>query len=178
MSEAHEPAASAGRPIAARLPAHLAGWPKRRPPAAGVSIGGWVHRPLSLDAAELERQGAVDIPEFIVQCTLNGQHGAPRRLRGTRLAPLISQAEPAFAERTDFKRVAVVAEARDGYRALFSWAELFNTLVGDGVFLVFDCAQAPLGEATGPFALISLHDKISGPRFMRGLVAVDLHKIW
>ena len=152
--------------------------PARRAAPPKVAIGGWVRKPLRLDAAALEASGAEDIPGFVVNCTFDGQHGAPRRMRACRLAPLIQRAEPAFAERTDFKRCALVAQGVDGYRALFSWAEIFNTVVGDGVMLAFDCDRAPLAPNSGPFALISLADRVSGPRFMRGLVAVDLHKLW
>ena len=62
---------------------------------------------------------------------------------------------------------AVVAESREGYRALFSWNELFNTAVGDGVLVAWHVDEAPLPEGAGPFALVSLHDRATGPRYER-----------
>ncbi|MDP9902725.1 hypothetical protein [Variovorax ginsengisoli] len=153
------------------------------PPAPGlpsprVSIGGWVRQPARLDAGQLERLGAIDVPNFVVRCTVDGAHGGPRPMRAVALRRLIEQSQPAFAQRTDFKRVAIVAESQDGYRALFSWSELFHTVIGTGVHLAFDCAQAPLAGDTGPFALVSLHDEFTGPRFVRQLASVELHKLW
>jgi hypothetical protein len=146
--------------------------------AQHVAIGGWVRRPLRLDARALERFGAVDVPDFVVTCTFDGAHGGARAMRGVVLRDLIVRAEPAFAERTDFKRVALVAESRDGYRALFSWAEIFHTFVGEGVYVAFDSRPRRLAPDAGPFALISLHDRFTGPRFVRSLASVDLHKLW
>ena len=145
---------------------------------AQVGIGGWVRHPLRLDAAALALFDVVDVPDFVVVCTADGAHGGARALRGVRLSELIDAARPAFAERTDFKRVAVVAESVEGYRALFSWNELFNSAVGDGVLLAWDCPQAPLPGRAGPFALVSLHDRATGPRYVQRLASVELHKLW
>jgi hypothetical protein len=126
----------------------------------------------------LGRLETVTVTDFVVVCTLDGPHGGPRRLRGVPLRTLIGAAEPAFEQRTDFKRVAVVAESHEGYRALFSWNELFNSAVGDGVLLAFSCAEAPLSEREGPFALVSLNDRATGPRFVQRLASVELHRLW
>jgi hypothetical protein len=140
---------------------------------AQVTIGGWVQRPLRLDAAALGARSDSRAAGFRVMCTFDGAHGGERPMRGVPLCALIEEAEPAFEQRTDFKRVTVVAESLDGYRALFSWNELFNTPVGDGVLVAW-----PDGQPEGPFALLSLHDRATGPRFVQGLSAVTLHKAW
>lgn len=156
----------------------MCGQGRLRPALPQVEIGGWVRRPAALDAPALERLGAAQIEGFVVRCTVDGAHGAARPMRAVPLCTLIERAEPDFAERTDFKRTAIVAESEDGYRALFSWAELFHTPVGAGVHLAFDCAQAPLEAHTAPFALLSLHDTFTGPRFVRKLAWVDVVRLW
>jgi len=144
---------------------------------AQLVIGGWVRHPLSLSADAL-RAYPSRIVNFQVVCTWDGAHGDPRPMRSVAVRDLILEADPAFEERTDFKRVAIVAEAAEGYRALFSWGEVFNTTVGDGVRIVFDDVDAPLARNAGPFALISEHDRFTGPRFVRGLAMVELVKLW
>ncbi len=141
--------------------------------AMTVRIGGWVKRPLSLDAGSLSRRDDARAAGFAVVCTFDGAHGGERAMRGVPLCTLIEEAEPAFEQRTDFKRVTVVAESQDGYRALFSWNELFNTAVGEGVLLAW-----PDGQPAGPFALLSLHDRATGPRFVQSLASVTLHQAW
>ena len=144
---------------------------------AQLVIGGWVRHPLRLTADAL-RAYPTRLVDFQVVCTWDGAHGGPRRMRGVAVRDLILEADPAFEGRTDFKRVAIVAEAAEGYRALFSWGEVFNTTVGDGVLIVFDDADAPVARDAGPFALISEHDRFTGPRFVRGLAMVELVKLW
>ncbi len=152
--------------------------PPRRAGIDHVSVGGWVRTPLRLDVEALEGFGARTVPDFLVVCTLDGAHGQPRPLRGVPLDRLLDAAGPAFVQRTDFKRVAIVAESRDGYRALFSWNELFNSALGEGVLVAWDCDEAPLGGNAGPFALVSLHDRATGPRYVQRLAGIELHKLW
>ena len=141
--------------------------------APTVAIGGWVRQPLTLTAAALALRGDVQAAPFTVVCTLDGAHGGPRPYRGVPLARLIDEAGPDFAQRTDFKRVAIVAESVEGYRALFSWGELFNTAVGAGVLVAWRPDQP-----NAPCALLSLHDLATGPRFVQGLASVQLLRLW
>lgn len=66
--------------------------------------------------------------------------------------------------------------ATDGYRALFSWGELFNTAVGDQVLVIAQQDGRPLDAIAGPFALRSLADLRPGPRHVRNLCAVVVRR--
>lgn len=140
-------------------------------------VGGWVRQPLRLDVAALQARGPQAV-DFQVLCTFDGAHGESLRLQAVPLAPLIDEALPAFEHRTDFKRVAIVAESAEGYRALFSWNELFNTPVGAGVMVAFAPPDQPAPAHRGAFALISRHDLHTGPRYVRQLAFVEVVRLW
>jgi hypothetical protein len=114
-----------------------------------VQRGGWVRTPWALDGPALAAFDPMCVADFVGVCTLDGPHGGPRRLRGVPLRILIGAAQPAFDQRTDFKRMAVVAKSREGYRALFSWTEV---QLGGGRHLVVarESDEAPLPARQGP----------------------------
>jgi len=143
-----------------------------------LGIGGWVRHPLSLDAAQLDAMAWSSVGDFDVICTLDGSHGVLAPLRCVPLGDLIARAVPAFERRTDFKRVAIVAVGHEGYRALFSWAELFNSPLGQGVVVAYDLPAARLPANAGAFALLPRNDLATGPRYVRGLHSIELHKLW
>ena len=153
-------------------------WLRPPPRADHVAVQGWVRQPLTLDSADLARLDPPTLADFVVVCTFDGAHGDARRVRGVPLRALVMAADPAFEQRTDFKRVALVAHSTDGYRALFSWGGVFNSLVGDGVIVGWDCAEAPLPEASGSFVLVSLYDRATGPRFVQRLASIEVLKLW
>jgi hypothetical protein len=64
------------------------------------------------------------------------------------------------------------AVATDGYRAAFSWGELFNTEAGQQVLVIVAQDGRPLDASEGPLALRALADLRPGPRHVRNLCAV------
>ena len=71
------------------------------------------------------------------------------------------------------ERVGIVeAVATDGYRATFSWGELFNSSLGEQTLVIVAQDGRPLDAAAGPLALRSLADIRPGPRHVRNLCAL------
>jgi hypothetical protein len=66
----------------------------------------------------------------------------------------------------------VEAVADDGYRAYFSWGELFNSPLGEQALVIASQDDRPLDAAAGPLALRSLADLRPGPRHVRNLCAL------
>ena len=209
--------------------------PRSAPARPRLTVGGWVRHALQFDATQLDALAGSVVSDFEVVCTLDGSHGFLPPVRTVGLRELIERAAPAFERRTDFKRVAIVAEGDAGYRALFSWAEIFNSPLGSGIVVAYErpqtcrfasgpvsdsgpprgasrtrnspcglflacerlrcprrrprnlgsgpsvsceTAAAKLPPHVGPFALLARHDLATGPRFVRGLRSVDVHKLW
>jgi len=64
------------------------------------------------------------------------------------------------------------AVATDGYRAIFSWGELFNIDAAEQVLVITAQDGQPLTAAAGPLALRALTDHRPGPRHVRNLCAI------
>jgi len=69
------------------------------------------------------------------------------------------------------------AVATDGYRAVFSWGELFNSDATEQVLVVQSQGGQLLGTAEGPLALRALGDLKPGPRHVRNLCAIIVHRL-
>ena len=61
------------------------------------------------------------------------------------------------------------AVATDGYRAVFTWGEIFNSAAGDQVLVISAQDGRALGNEQGPLALRALADLRPGPRHVRNL---------
>jgi len=74
-------------------------------------------------------------------------------------------------------RVGVVeAVATDGYRAVFSWGELFNSSAGEHALVITAQDGRALDAAAGPLALRILSDLRPGPRHVRNLCALVVRR--
>lgn len=137
-----------------------------------IEVSGAVQRTLDLDPAAL----AAFPPEAIGQFT-QSRSGGTGTARGVRLAALIERAGLAPTDRNAWKTLVVIATATDGYRAVFSWPEITNTAVGDGVLVLFERDGKPLDEREGRIALISGADLKPGPRHVRNLKRIELREL-
>ena len=88
-------------------------------------------------------------------------------------------ANSGFASATDrsARTSFVEAVATDGYRAVFSWGELFNSQVGEQAVIIAAQGGKPLDVAVGPLALRSLADWRPGPRHVRNLCALIVRRL-
>jgi len=130
-----------------------------------VEVTGEVGRKLSLSVEDLrglaQRRGQVAA----------GAYG------GIRLTDLLEEADIRRDERHALRRTYVVATASDGYHAVFSWGELFNTPVGREVLVAFERDGAPLRDGEGKIALVSLADERIGPRHVKWLSRIDVRRV-
>ncbi len=122
------------------------------PPARKLAVVGNVANPLALGVEDLARM-PVQVVEDVRQVRISGAAAsggeAVRRYRGVLLRDVLAAAKPLERERHDLRQSIVVATATDGYKAVFSWAELMLSPIGDGAFVIFERDGAPLAPQRG-----------------------------
>lgn len=91
---------------------------------------------------------------------------------GVPLAELVGKLAAAELRERGARVLVVEAVATDGYRAVFSWGELFNADGAGRVLVVSAQDGAPLDAYAGPLALRALADVRPGPRHVRNLCAI------
>jgi Oxidoreductase molybdopterin binding domain len=93
------------------------------------------------------------------------------RYSGVLLRDVLARAVPADNNRAA-RTLVFEAVATDGYRAVFTWGEIFNSSAGDQVLIISAQDGRPLGAEQGPLALRALADLRPGPRHVRNLCGV------
>ena len=98
-------------------------------------------------------------------------HGEPLTCDGAWLADIAARAglPVGAAVRGGALRQLIVAEAADGYRAVFSLGEIERTLGNAPVLVASACNGKPLDAADGPYRLLAIGDA-RGARSVRRLV--------
>jgi hypothetical protein len=142
-------------------------------PARTVAITGSVEHTLEIGADALGKRPAAQI----VDVPLPGKEGGTSTVRGVRLRDLVDEAKVVTRDHHTVKKLVLIATASDGYKVVFSWSEVFNSPVGDGVLVLFERDGKPLGPNEGPLALISSKDLRTGPRHVKWLQSVEVRQI-
>jgi DMSO/TMAO reductase YedYZ molybdopterin-dependent catalytic subunit len=127
-------------------------------PATGsdhLLIGGNVPKPLTLSINDLR-----NMPHKTMQ-VMNEHEKRQETYEGVPLADLLKQAgAPAGEEiRGALMTTYVIAEGSDGYRSLFSLAELDSGFEDSDVLVAYSLDGKPMTADVGPLRLVVPHDK-------------------
>lgn len=134
---------------------------------AVVTLGGEVPTSLRLDAAALQK-----LPRHALDAS---DHGKQAHFDGVLLADLLRAAGAPLGEALRGKQLAlyVRVSASDGYRAVYSLAEL-DPAMRDGEVILADRRDGhALDAKEGPFRLVAKDDKRPA-RWVRQVVAIDV----
>lgn len=141
------------------------------------TVSGAVEHPLTLSVPDLRKFPSQQHSAVPLICQTGAEVGRLESFRGVRLRDVLEKATVVSQDHNDVKKMAVIASASDGYKVVFSWSELFNSPVGEGVLVFFEKDGMPLGDDEGRIALVSAKDVRTGPRHVKWLQAIEVRKI-
>lgn len=142
-----------------------------------VAVSGAVEHPLDLGVDELRKLPPQQVGEVPLVCQSGANVGKLENFRGVRLRDILERAAIRAPDHNDVKKMAIIASASDGYKVVFSWSEVFNSPLGDGVLVLFEKDGLPLPDAEGRIALVSAKDIRTGPRRVKWLQGIEVRKI-
>ena len=123
--------------------------------AAELRIGGEVSTPLVLSVADLKK-----MPRKTLS-VVNPHDNKTETYEGVLLEELLKRAGVAQGEKLRGALLAtyVIAEAEDGYRVVFSLAELDSGILDSDVIVADTMNGESLAPKQGPFRLVAPHEK-------------------
>jgi DMSO/TMAO reductase YedYZ molybdopterin-dependent catalytic subunit len=154
--------------------------PAQTPGAPALTVKGNVERTQALSLEELKQlpvQRIEDVRTVREQGATTGAQETARRYTGCLLRDVLDRAKLVEKNRMDLRKSVVILTASDGYRAVFSWAELYLSPIGDGVLIVYERDGAALPDTEGPLALVSLKDTRPGPRHVKWLRTIEVRAL-
>jgi len=124
-------------------------------PVAKLHVGGAVGTPLTLTLEDLTK-----LPRKTL-AVVNPHSQKKENYEGVALEEILRKAGVPSGERLRGAAMAtyVVAEATDGYRVVFSLAEIDSGILDNDIIVADTMDSVPLSEKEGPFKIIAPHEK-------------------
>lgn len=142
-----------------------------------ITVSGAVEHKLSLKVEDLRQFPPQQVGEVPMICQSGANLGKLENLKGVLLKDILEKAAVVSHDHNDVKKTVIIAKASDGYKVVFSWSEIFNSPVGEGVIVFFEKDGKPLGDDEGRIAMVSTKDIRTGPRHVKWLQAIEVRKI-
>ena len=125
------------------------------PSSAELNVSGTVSTPLTLTVADLKAMPRKTLT------VVNPHDKKTEKYEGVAVEEILRKAGVPQGEalRGPAMTTYVLAEAADGYRVVFSLAELDSGIVDSEVIVADTMDGAPLGDKLGPLRLVAPHEK-------------------
>jgi len=118
---------------------------------------------------------AWDLSKLPQQTVKTTDHGAPATFEGVLLTDVLAKVDLPAGERFHKTGASyyLVVEGKDGYRAVFAWAEIDSTFMDKSVYVVTKRDGKPLADTDGPFELVAPGEKRAA-RWVRQVTAMTI----
>lgn len=142
-----------------------------------IAVTGAVEHQLKLGVDDLRKFPPTKGGDIAVVCQSGANRGNLENLKGVLLRDILEKAVVVSHSHNDVKKMAIIAIASDGYKVVFSWSEVFNSPIGEGVMVFFEKDGKALGDDEGRIAMVSSKDIRTGPRHVKWLQSIEVRKI-
>ncbi len=152
---------------------------KKIEPSNSITIVGAVKQELKLSIEDLKKyptqkagNGKLNIysHDGTLRSTLKGLEGIP-------IKALFEKIEFVVDSPKDLSQFYLVFEATDGYQVVYSWNEIFNTLVGDNVYVLTKADGVGMDMMEQRIAVVSMSDVRTGRRYLKGFTKITVKRL-
>jgi len=140
------------------------------------AIVGAVKNELTTNTDSLERFPMRKIDSVIILNHLGQRKSTLKNLEVVRLRDVLSRSVIPVESPKQLNEFYFVCIASDGYKAVFSWNELFNNPLGDSIFIIVRRDGKVSGELPEGIAVISPTDTMNGRRYIKNLEKISVRR--
>ncbi len=139
-------------------------------------ISGEVKSPVTITLVDLAKHPEISIGDVVITNHLGDKKSEQKALKGVLLRDVLQKAEiksesPKFLSEFYFQ-----CKATDGYLVVYSWNELFNSAVGESVYLLTSKNGKSISDLEESILMISPKDYKTGRRYVKALTSIEVKR--
>ena len=147
------------------------------PTTSAIEVKGMVKKSLLLSIDKLSGFRQDSLGDVIIRNKHGEQKSISKQLKGILLKSIIDSAGIIVDKPKEYSEIGIILTASDGYKNVYSWNELFNTEIGNHVYVITQADGLPIAEMPDKILVLSLADINSGARHLKGLATIEIKKM-
>lgn len=140
------------------------------------SVIGQVKKELRFTVEDLEKRPSVSVPDVVITNHVGEKRGIASKLKGILIKDLLKYMELAEDNPKLFSEFYLIFIASDGYKVVYSWNEVFNSPVGDNLYLITSKDGKALKDMNERMLVLTTTDYRTGRRFIKGLSKIAVER--
>lgn len=146
------------------------------PPTRSFKITGKVKQEVIVNDTDLKQYTIHGIGDVTISNHLGEKKKVVHHLSGVLLKDILQNVVLTDDNPKVYSEYYLVCEATDGYRVVYSWNELFNTVVGNTVYIVTHQEGQALPVMNESILMISAQDIRTGRRYLKNLHTITIRR--
>jgi hypothetical protein len=141
-------------------------------PTPFITVSGKVKSEKKFLIADLQKFSLRPIGDVVISNHKGESKGTAKGMKGILLRDMLDQVALDTDNPKLFSEYYFVCKAADGYKVVYSWNELFNTTVGNTVYLILEKDQKSMIGNEDSMLMISTQDVRTGRRYVKNLETI------
>ncbi|MVN23358.1 molybdopterin-binding protein [Mucilaginibacter arboris] len=143
-------------------------------PTNSFLISGKVNKAVTITMDSLKQYPVKEMGSFKITNHLGEFKHQDEHLKGVLLKDVLSHTIFAVGSPKLLSELYFVCTAADGYKVVYSWNELYNTAVGDQVFIITEKNGTKAVQLPENIQMASMTDFKTGRRYMHNLSRITV----
>lgn len=146
-------------------------------PTHQFTISGQIKRESVITMDSLNKYPIKEIGEIKVTNHMGDFKHKDDKLKGVLLKDILSHSELTATSPKLFSRFYFTCVGSDGYTVVYSWNELFNTEIGDNVYILMEKNGVKADKMPESLQMASMLDFKTGRRFLHNLDKIIVSQV-
>jgi hypothetical protein len=146
------------------------------PSTKSLIIKGKVKAETTIQQTDLQRYTLHSLGSVNITNHKGDNKGKAKELKGVLLRDIL---QPIVLDTDNpklYSEYYFVCAAEDGYKVVYSWNELFNTAVGNSVYIILEREGKNLADDEDSLLMISTQDTRTGRRYLKNLQTITVSR--
>lgn len=141
-----------------------------------IAIGGSVPKPYVLTEEELSGFKTVSLDSLVIYNHVMEYKKTMHGIKGVLLKDILQKISIPVTSPRDLSMYYFVVTAKDGYKVVMSWNEIFNSTNRLQPMIVVERDHKGLKDEDDKLALITPGDQATGRRYVKGVRSIKIQK--
>jgi hypothetical protein len=143
---------------------------------SSITITGAVEKAVTITMAEIQKLKTVALGDVVITNHLGEKRSEAKGLKGVLLIDVLQTITIQSESPKTLSEFYFACKANDGYTVVFSWNELFNSAVGQSVYIITEKNGQSMAAMDDSILLLSPKDFKTGRRHVKALTTIEVKR--
>jgi len=145
-------------------------------PTESFTVKGKVKAEATFNLTQLDNFAKKPIADKIIYNHKGEVKDTVKNMKGVLLTHILSKIEYQYDKPRELSEFYFVCTASDGYKVVFSWNEIYNTEIGNNLYIITEMEGKKQKDMEQKILLFATSDFKSGRRYVKGLETIEVRR--